>query len=180
LAEISKHPAAETGAITAPVSLSAKHDLSRFNSGKAPLDDWLRTHALNSEGKTARTYVVCEKNVIVVGYYCISTGSVERRKMPSKMKRERGLPNPVPVAIIGRLARDVTFKGKGLGQDLLRDALTRILSASRTLGVRAVLVHAFDDEAAKFWKAQEFIECPIGSRTFYLPIETITDALPSS
>lgn len=177
MAEINKYPKAASGAVTAPDSLSGKHDLTKFNSGQPSLDAWLRTHALNSEGKTARTYVVCEKKVIVVGYYCISAGIVERRHLPPKIKRERGLPNQVPVAIIGRLARDITYKGTGLGKDLLRDALSRILSASRTLGVRAVLVHALDEEVAKFWKANEFIECPIGSKTFYLPIETIADAL---
>lgn len=93
------------------------------------------------------------------------------------MKREQGRPNQVPVAIIGRLARDLSYKGKGLGSDLLQDALTRILSASRIIGVRAALVHALDEEASVFWKANEFIECPIGSRMYYLPIETIADAL---
>jgi hypothetical protein len=114
---------------------------------------------------------------IVVGYYCISTGSVERRALPAKMKRARGLPTQIPVAIIGRLARDISYKGTGLGLDLLQDALTRILSASRILGIRAVLVHALDEHAAAFWKANDFIECPIESRTFYLPIETIADAI---
>jgi len=113
----------------------------------------------------------------VVGYYCISTGSVERKSLPGKIKREQGLPHQVPVAIIGRLARDKSYKGTGLGLDLLRDALTRILSASRIVGVRAVLVHALDEQAAKFWRENEFIECPIGSKTFYLPIDTIADAL---
>jgi GNAT superfamily N-acetyltransferase len=120
---------------------------------------------------------VCEKKLIVVGYYCISTGSVERRDLPPKMKRAQGLPNQVPVAIIGRLARDETYIGKGLGKDLLRDAFGRILAASQIIGVRAVLVHALDEEAARFWKDHEFIECPIGSGTFYLPIETIASAI---
>jgi hypothetical protein len=177
LAKVSKHPEAETDALTAPASLKAKHDLTEFKSGKEPLDDWLRKHALESEGKTARTYVVCEKNTVVVGYYCISTGSVERRALPSKMKRERGLPHQVPVAIIGRLARDISYKGKGLGLDLLQDALIRILSASRIVGVRAVLVHALDDVAVAFWKDNEFIACPVGSNAFYFPIETVESAL---
>jgi hypothetical protein len=176
LAEISKYLSVKADAVTAPASLSAAHDLSKFNSGKEVLDDWLRNHALKSEGKTARSYVLCEKKV-VVGYYCISTGSVELRVLPSKMKREQGLPNQAPVAIIGRLARDLSYKGKGLGPDLLKDALMRILSASRIVGVRAVLVHALDDEAAAFWKTHEFVECPIGSKIFYLPIETIERAL---
>ena len=145
--------------------------------GKPALDDWLKNRALESEGRTARTYVACEPRRVVVGYYCISTGSVERRGLPSKMKRARGLPNQVPVAIIGRLARDRRYAGEGLGRDLLQDALHRILAASQIIGLRAVLVHAHDDEAASFWQGHEFTECPVGSRTFFLPIETIVDAI---
>jgi len=151
--------------------------LSRFKSGKPELDDWLRNNAFESEGRTARTYVVCEQNRVVVGYYCISTGSVERRALPSRLKRARGTPNQIPVAVIGRLARDEAYAGRGLGKDLLQGALQRILSASQIIGVRAVLVHALDEGAAKFWTEHEFIESPIGSRTFYLPIETIADAV---
>jgi hypothetical protein len=178
LAEITKHPALEAGGLTAPASLTARHDLSKFNSGKEALDDWLRNHALESEGRTARTYVICENGFTVVGYYCISTGSVERRALPSKMKRQQGLPSQIPVLILGRLARDISYKGKGLGPDLLQDAFVRILSASQIVGFRALLVHALDDEAAAFWKEYEFIECPIGSKTFYMPIETIAGAIP--
>jgi GNAT superfamily N-acetyltransferase len=162
--------------VLAPVPLSDRHDVTRFNSGQPQLDEWLRTSARTSEGRSARTYVACEGDA-VVGYYCISTSSVARRDLPPRMKRERGTPHQIPVIIIGRLARDLTYRGTGLGQDLLRDALSRILAASRTVGVRAVLVHAIDDMAAAFWTDNEFIECPVGSRTFYLPIETIADAL---
>jgi GNAT superfamily N-acetyltransferase len=164
--------------LTAPAPLTAAHDLSRFNSGSPALDDWLRRHALASEGGTARTYVVCESNV-VVGYYCILTGSVARRELPPKLKRAQGLPNSVPVAIIGRLARDVSYRGKGLGRDLLRDALIRIVSASRVIGIRAVLVHALDDDAVRFWTEHEFVEWPGGSRTFYLAMENIEEAVRS-
>ena len=141
------------------------------------LNDWLRNSASESEGRSARTYVVCAKDAVVVGYYCIATGSVERRALPSKLRRARGLPHQVPVAIIGRLARDQTYAGKGLGKDLLQDALRRILAAARIIGVRAVLVHALDDGAIQFWTDHEFIECPIGSRTFYLPLETVAAAI---
>lgn len=176
MADISRGPGAPAPALTAPAPLSPAHDVSRFVSGKPSLDDWLRNHATESEGRTARTYVVCEADR-VVGYYCISTGSVERRALPSKMKRTRGMPKQIPVVIIGRLARDQTYAGRGLGKDLLQDALRRILAASRIIGVRAILVHAVDDTAAKFWTEHEFIECPVGSRTYFLPIETVADAI---
>lgn len=167
---------ARAPALTAPAPLTADHDLSGFNSGKPELDNWLRERGLESEGRSARTYVVCAGKA-VVGYYCISTGSVERGVLPPSMKRARGQPNQIPVAIIGRLARDARYRGSGLGQDLLQDALRRILTAAQIIGVRAVLVHALDESAARFWKAHEFIECPVGSRTFYLAIETVADAL---
>ncbi len=104
-------------------------------------------------------------------------GSVQLSELPRKMKRH-GLPRQIPVAIIGRLARDEKYKGRGLGPDLLQDAFKRILNVSHEIGVRAVLVHAVDEEKAlAFWREHEFIECPVDSRTFYLPIETIADAL---
>ena len=168
-------PASREG-VTAPARLNPTHDLSRFDCGSAPLNNWLKSSALQSEGQSARTYVACETNV-VVGYYCISTGSVERRSLPSKLKRQQRLPNQIPVAIIGRLARDISYKGTGLGLDLLHDALRRIVSASEIIGVRCVLVHAIDEAAAKFWKDREFIEYPDGSRTFFMAVERIISAL---
>lgn len=163
--------------LAAPAPLTAAHDLSHFDCGQPPLNDWLRRHALTSEATTARTYVACDNGNVVIGYYCILTGSVARRELPPKLKRTQGLPNLVPVAIIGRMARDVSYRGTGLGQDLLQDALIRILAASRIIGIRAVLVHALDDAAARFWTEHEFVEWPAGARTFYLAIETVEKAV---
>lgn len=162
--------------LAAPARLDAAHELGKFSCGQPALDDWLRNHALASEGRTARTYVVCE-NKTVIGYYCIATGSVERGALPSRLKRARGLPNQIPVAIIGRLARDVRYRGTGLGADLLRDAIARIVAASQAIGIRCILIHAIDEDAARFYKKYQFVECPIGPRTLVLPMETAIDAL---
>jgi len=171
-------PATHAGGLSEPAPLTSAHSVDQFSSGNQLLDDWLKKRALDSEhGNTARTFVVCEQALTVVGYYCISMGSVQLSDLPTKLKRKQGLPKQIPVAIIGRLARDEKYKGQGLGLDLLQDALKRILQVSKMIGVRAVLVHAIDEKAAAFWREQEFIECPVDSRTFYLPIETIADAL---
>ena len=174
---MTKPPSPATGSLAAPVPLSPRHDVTAFNSGREELDVWLKTRSLDSEGTTARTYVACESENTVVGYYCLSTGSVERGALPSKIKRRQGLPSQIPVLILGRLARDLNYQGRGLGAGLLQDALQRVLAASQIVGIRALLVHALDDEAASFWRHYGFIESPIGSRTFFLPIETIADAL---
>jgi hypothetical protein len=75
------------------------------------------------------------------------------------------------------LVRQSGAQWKGLGSDLLQDAFTRIVAAAEIIGVRALLVHALDEEAAAFWKVHEFIESPIGSGIFYLPIETVEAAM---
>jgi hypothetical protein len=176
MAKVVEPPKSRDG-VAPPTRLNPAHDLSQFDCGKAQLNDWLRNSALTSEGQTARTYVVCKGNV-VVGYYCISMGSVERKALPSKLRRKQGLPNHIPVAIIGRLARDQDPQWKGLGKDLLQDALVRIVSVSENIGARCVLVHAIDDDAAKYWRDLEFQEYPDGSKTFFMAIETVIDALP--
>lgn len=176
MGEVGSLPVASKRNITPPTRLSASHRFDDFDCGEPPLNDWLRDHAGTSEGRTARTYVVCEGGD-VVGYYCISVGSIERGAMPSRLKRVRGLPNQIPVAIIGRLARHVRYKGAGLGDDLFRDAMNRIVGASETIGVRAVIVHALNDRAAGFWRARDFVESPLGSRTFFMPIETAIEAV---
>jgi hypothetical protein len=170
-------PAARRGHFSGPVRLESPHDLSKFDCGQPSLNEWLRNHALTSEGRTARTYVICENKVTVIGYYCIATGSVERGALPGKLKRVQGLPNQIPVAILGRLARDVRYRGSNLGADMLRDAISRIVAASETIGIRCILVHALDEKSFAFYKNYQFMEAPVGSRTLYLPIETAISAL---
>ncbi|MBX3485255.1 GNAT family N-acetyltransferase, partial [Phenylobacterium sp.] len=160
--------------LSAPVPLSLGHDLSSFDCGMHALDAWLKERAIKNESRFSRTYVVCEGEQ-VVGYYCISAGAVERGAAPGKLRRNA--PNSTPVSIIGRLAVSRSHAGRGLGSDLLSDALRRIALASRTIGIGAVLVQAKDEAARRFYLARaEFEEYPAESRTLYLAIETVVAA----
>ena len=111
----------------APVPLTADHKFDRFESGKPALDEWLRLHALHNEEKASRTYVVTaqvgEDAGNVVAYYTLAYGSVIRSEVPKKIRQ--GLPNPVPVMVLGRLAVDQRHAGKGLGPSMLREAMQR-------------------------------------------------------
>jgi GNAT superfamily N-acetyltransferase len=130
--------------------------------------------ALKNESRFSRTYVVCEGNR-VVAYFCISAGAVERASAPGRLRRNA--PDTIPVSVIGRLAVSRSHAGKGLGADILSDALRRIAVASQSIGIGAVLVHAKDDAAKHFYMScAEFIEYPEESRTLYLPIETVVAA----
>ncbi|TPI35921.1 GNAT family N-acetyltransferase [Mesorhizobium sp. B3-1-9] len=160
--------------VRAPERLNIGHDVSEFHNGKhSSLDDWLRNRALVAEGLSARTYVVCDAGTKnrVVGYYAISTAMEERIALPSA-KLRRGMPEQVPLLLIGRLAVDQTFQGMGLGGDLLFDALRRCLAVSDIAGVRAVVAHAIDDAAMGFYQRHGFIASLLGERIMLLPIET--------
>lgn len=161
-------------ALSAPGPLSADDDVGAFDCGNALLNDWLRDQALASEGRSARTYVV-KDDARVVGYYCLSTGGVARESVPRKIRQ--GLPRLVPVMVLGRLAVDTRHQRLGIGRGLLKDALLRTLQVSRQVGVRALLVHAIDDEAKAFYAAHGFFAFPAGTRTLFLPVETIAKGL---
>jgi GNAT superfamily N-acetyltransferase len=160
--------------LSAPVPLTPEHDLSGFDCGEPALNDWLRHRALKNESRFSRTYVVCE-NTRVVAYFSISAGAVARAAAPGKVRRNA--PDTIPVSVIGRLAVSRDHAGKGLGADILADALRRIALASQSIGIGAVLVQAKDEAAKRFYmRCAEFIEYPNDSRTLFLPIETVVAA----
>ena len=159
--------------VSAPEPIADTHDLSRFDCGKAALNDWLRSRATRSEGRSSRCYVVCAGRA-VVGYYCLSTGA-ERHDGSTRAPRalRANMPDPTPVMVLGRLAVDKEFQGRGIGKDMLRDALLRVLAASRVVGARAVIVHVIDDEAVPFYAGFGFRSFAGDARTMFLAIETI-------
>lgn len=160
--------------LSAPVPLTANHDLADFDCGQPALNDWLKQRALKNESRFSRTYVVCDGDK-VVAYVCLSAGAVERAAAPGKVRRNA--PDAVPVSVIGRLAVSRAYAGRGLGADILADALRRIAVASQSIGMGAVLVQAKDDNARRFYLAcAEFLEYPAESRTLFLPIETVVAA----
>lgn len=140
--------------------LTRLHDLSRFDCGThESLTLWLKKYALqNQSNDSARTYVV-HRNNIVVGYYAISAGSVSKETATARVAQ--GLANyPVPISLLGRLAVHKEEQGSGLGKALLKDALLRIEQAADILGIRAVLVHAIDQQARAFYEKFDFDPCP--------------------
>lgn len=175
MAEIDDKPHSSEPNLSVPVPLTADHDVSGFDCGEPALNDWLRHRALKNESRFSRTYVVCDDDKRVVAYFCISAGAVERASAPGKVRRNA--PDAIPVSVIGRLAISRDHAGKGLGADLLADALRRIAVASQSIGIGAVLVHAKDEAAKRFYlRCAEFIEYPEDSRTLFLPIETVVAA----
>jgi GNAT superfamily N-acetyltransferase len=161
--------------LRAPELLADSHELEPFDCGAPSLDHWLKHRARGNQASGAsRVYVVCRGD-IVVGYYALAAGAIERDEAPSKVRRN--MPSPVPVIVLGRLAVDNREQGNGIGAALLRDALLRALSASREIGAAAVLVHALNDRAKAFYLEHGFVESPIEPLVLMLRIKDIAAAL---
>ncbi len=160
--------------IGAPEHLTPQHDLEHFDSGVLALDDWLKRHALaNEQAGGSRTYVV-RAGRRVIGYYALATGGVAQVAAPGRVRRN--MPDPVPVMVLGRLAVDRRYQGRGLGMGLLRDAILRTLRAAEVGGIRAILVHAIAEEAKRFYERHGLVESPIDPMMLMI---TIADARKS-
>lgn len=158
--------------ITPPQKLQPHHSFKTFGSGKPVLDEWLQKRALrNEESGASRTYVVCIKKQII-GFYALAVGSIESIKAPGRVKRN--MPDPIPVMTIGRLAVDQNFQRGGIGRGLLRDAILRIVQAAEIAGIRAILVHALDDDAKTFYQSCGFRASPLDPMTLMI---TVVDAI---
>ena len=162
--------------LQSPVPLEKSHDVSAFDCGAIPLNDYLRKYALqNHQNRSARTYVALRGDR-VVGYYSLAAGSVRRDDVTPRVAK--GLANhPVPVFLLARLAVDQTEKGKGLGAALLKDALIRSLQAADIVGCRAVVVHAKDQAAQAFYRKYGFESSPVDEFHLYLMMKDIKASL---
>ncbi|TIU30841.1 MAG: GNAT family N-acetyltransferase [Mesorhizobium sp.] len=155
--------------LSAPALLADSHELDLFQSRNDSLDQWLRRRArANQVIGASRTYVIAE-TTRVVGYYCLSSGGLDLAGAPGSIWRN--MPDPVPVAVLGRLAVDASWQGKGLGGALLQDAVLRTGQAAAVLGIRGLLVHAISDEAKAFYEHYGFQASPKNPMTLVLSLK---------
>lgn len=155
--------------------LDRTHIVDAFDCGYEDLNRFISRFALNNQSAgSAQTYVAATDNR-VVGYYSLAVGAVAHAGAPTRMVK--GLArHPVPVMLLARLAVDNNTKGAGLGAALLHDALARTLQAADIAGIRAVIVHAKDDEARRFYEHFDFDPSPTDAYHLYLLLKDLRKA----
>jgi GNAT superfamily N-acetyltransferase len=154
--------------LSAPAPLADHHQLGAFNSGVSTLDEWLRRRArANQVSGASRSFVICTGD-IVVGYYALASSAVSAAAAPSRFRRN--MPEPIPVAVLGRLAVDQSWHGQGIGRALFRDSALRIMQASEAIGIRGMLVHAISEEAKTFYLALGLSESPLEPMTLMVTL----------
>jgi predicted GNAT family N-acyltransferase len=185
--------------LRAVAPLSPAHDVERFDCGVDGLDRWLRHSArVAAAAGTAATYVLCRGEQRVVGYYALAMSAVRHERAASRLRR--GMPDPVPVVLLTRLALDQAEHGSGLGGYLLVGdqaehgsglggyllvgALERCLRGGREFGARAVVVGAVNEQAGAFYRHFGFHRstssgCGAGSQTLSAPYAADEERVPA-
>ena len=156
--------------------LHSSHIRKNFNCGRKLLDDYLHTQAKQDVKRNlSACFILVDNNSNVVkGYYTLSSTSVKKELLPQDVVKK--LPpsyHNLPATLLGRLAIDHTFKGQGLGELILMDALKRSYDTSlSSIGSMCVIVDPIDDESVRFYKKYGFIQLPDSGKMF-ISIETI-------
>jgi len=161
--------------LSSPELLADHHDLAGFHSGEDSLDRWLARRArANQVSGASRTYVVCHDKR-VIGYYALASGVVAVEAAPGRFRRN--MPNPIPVAVLARLAVDENCQGHGIGRALFRDAAHRVAHAADAIGIRGIVVHAISENARSFYSALGFTPSPQDPMTLMVTLSDIRDVL---
>ena len=157
--------------------LSRSHDRKRFSCGIEPLDTFLQKHARqHAERNISRTFVLVESEApeTIVAYYTLSVCEVIPAEIPDL--RLQRYPHPIAAAKLARLAVTKTQQKKGLGKQILVNAMERTLSIAENAGIVGLFVDAKDETAAAFYKRYGFIETEQRPLILYLPMATIGEA----
>jgi GNAT superfamily N-acetyltransferase len=133
-------------------ALTGDHERQGFDCGRAELNDWLRQMARQHQTKgLSKTFVAVldEQPTRICGYYALTLTEVDTSDLPEGSRKK--LPRMIPGVRLGRLAVDVQYQGKRLGELLLMDAVRRVQSIQEHAGVVGLFVDAIDEQAARFY-----------------------------
>ena len=143
-----------------PETLNTEHCVSPFDCGKPVLNNWLVRHARQAQAAgSAKTFVVVDRGRIV-GYFSLTVGQVDTLEAPERIRKGMGQ-YPIPVVLLARLAVSLQHQGRGIGRGLLQDAIRRTLVMAEQAGIRALLAHPIDEDAARFYLRFGFVASPL-------------------
>ncbi len=143
-----------------PRPLEETDNRAQFDCGREVLNNWfLRNAWRNHKDGVSRTYVVeGDEPGTIAGYVTLSTGSIERAFVSKRDQRNK--PDPLPIVLLGQLAVDKAYQGKGYARSLLQFALQTSVKLTELVGGYGVLTHPLDDQVREFYRNWGFEDLP--------------------
>jgi len=155
-------------------ALAGSHKRQEFDCGNLQLNAWLSQIARQHQDKgLSKTFVALreEDPNQICGFYALTLAELENRHLPEVWRKK--LPRRIPGVRLGRLAVDIRYQGKGLGELLLMDALSRALKIYQQAGGIGLFVDAIDQEAASFYQRFGFESMPDQPLVLFLPLQSL-------
>ena len=160
-----------------PEPLAVQHRLEGFDCGKPTLNHWLLHHARQAQTSgSARTFVVADEENLVATYFSLTVGQVDTVEAPERIRQGMGR-FPLPVVILARLAVTWENQGRGIGVGMLQDAIRRTLVIAEQAGIRAILTHPIDADAARFYTRFGFTASPLRQQQLLLLLKDARKSL---
>jgi GNAT superfamily N-acetyltransferase len=157
--------------------LTKAHKRNDFHCGIEPLDRYFREQIGQEQRKrVAAPFVLFEADNLV-GYYTLSMTSIVTTDLPAEYSKKLPRYDVLPAVLLGRLAVDARYQGRGFGESLLIDALYRALD--NPIAAAFVIVDAIDERAKRFYANYGFIPLLDDEKRLFIPMKTI-EQLPQS
>lgn len=146
--------------LTAPRPLTEDDDWLNFDCGRESLNIWFRRYGWqNQQMNVSRTSVMCDaQSGSIAGYVSLSATNIKRAFLPKASQRNQ--PEPVPAILLGQLAVDRRYQGRGCARSLMFFALTTAVRIADEIGCFCVLTHALDDGVRAFYEGFGFESLP--------------------
>ncbi|MBD3267098.1 GNAT family N-acetyltransferase [bacterium] len=160
--------------------LDKHHNRTEFSCGIEELDVYVHRYAGQDIRKqVAAVFVLLRENQsTIAGYYTLSATGIRHENLPDDIMRKLPKYPITPATLLGRLAVDRKFRGEGLGETLLLDALYRSLQHSREIASMAVIVNAINNKAKTFYEHYGFQCFPDTDDKLFLPMKKIQKLFP--
>ncbi len=165
--------------LSPPEPLRTDHFIDGFVCGNPTLDNWLTRYAHQAQASGSSKTFICADDGQVAGYYSLTVGQVDTADAPPRVTKGMGR-YPIPVVILARLAVASRYQGRGIGAAMLRDAIRRTLVIAEQAGIRALLTHPIDDQAARFYRRFGFIPSPLREHQWLLLLKDARRVITSA
>lgn len=158
--------------------LARHHAVDGFDCGNEPLNQFLIRYALTNQlSNASQTYIGLVEDE-VIGYYTLVVGEIGYEDAPERLTKGMAR-HAVPLMVLARIATSLHWQGKGVGTGLIKDAMRRTVSASEIAGIRALAVHAKDEDARAFYRRFDFEPSPIQPLHLYMLVKDLRRAIQS-
>lgn len=138
--------------------LTKAHDRKGFNCGNTALNHFLKNTARQAASKhLSRTFVLTDgESLKILGFFSLTVCEVNILDVPEDQRKKYPPQKGLPAVRLARLGVSLHEQGKGYGEILLAEAISRTARVAEAAGAIGLYVDAKDGKAKSFYEKYGF------------------------